>query len=162
MCCVRCHCKCVRTLQAGAAADERAALGLLPRCEDYALLRTSGCTTNASWGDDAQEYHVMRSAMSRIGLDSAAQRDAVSILAAVLHLGNSGFKQDGNDEYVVVSDEAQMMRCSALLGCEDISPLMLQRTMKVSVTWVPRGCHVGVARVSHARYRASCGHYGHL
>jgi hypothetical protein len=58
------------------------------------------------------------------------QVEAMAILAAVLLLGNVGFKQDANDEYVEVADEALLGRCSSLLGCEDISALLLQRTMK--------------------------------
>ena len=108
--------------QAGADADERAALSLLRAPSDYALLASSGCFANPDWGDDAREceaavvvvvlwrccrrrrccdlggiaarrYSIMRTAMGRIGVESGTQREAMAILAAVLHLGNVTFKQ---------------------------------------------------------------------
>lgn len=108
--------------QAGADADERAALSLLRAPSDYALLASSGCFANPDWGDDAREceaavvvvvlwrccrrrrccdlggisarrYSIMRTAMGRIGIEPGTQREAMAVLAAVLHLGNVTFKQ---------------------------------------------------------------------
>ena len=41
----------------------------------------------------ARRYAIMRTAMGRIGVESGTQREAMAILAAVLHLGNVTFKQ---------------------------------------------------------------------
>ena len=55
-------------LQQGADPAERAALCLERSCADYAFLSSSGCYANPEWGDDAEEYRTMRTAMSSIGL----------------------------------------------------------------------------------------------
>ena len=59
-------------LQQGADPAERAALCLERSCADYAFLSSSGCYANPEWGDDAEEYRTMRTAMSSIGLASQA------------------------------------------------------------------------------------------
>ena len=63
-------------LQQGADPAERAALCLERSCADYAFLSSSGCYANPEWGDDAEEYRTMRTAMSSIGLAPQAWRMA--------------------------------------------------------------------------------------
>ena len=119
-------------LQAGAADDERQALGLSNAASDYALMNQSGCYENKDWGDDKEEYEIMRRAMSAVSIAERAQREAMAVLAFVMHTGNVAFKLSGDgDEYAAVENDELMGRCSALLGCDDVSPLLLQRTMKV-------------------------------
>ena len=55
-------------LQQGADSAERAALRLERSCADYAFLSSSSCYANPEWGDDAEEYRTMRTAMGSIGL----------------------------------------------------------------------------------------------
>ena len=55
-------------LQQGADSAERAALCLERSCADYAFLSSSSCYANPEWGDDAEEYRTMRTAMGSIGL----------------------------------------------------------------------------------------------
>ena len=118
-------------LQAGAADDERQALGLNNAASDYALMNQSGCYENKDWGDDKEEYDIMRKAMSAVSIAERAQREAMAVLAFVMHAGNVAFKLSGDGEYAAVENEELMGRCSALLGCDDVSPLLLQRTMRV-------------------------------
>ena len=74
----------------------------------------------------------MRKAMSAVSIAERAQREAMAVLAFVMHTGNVAFKLSGDgDEYAAVENDELMGRCSALLGCDDVSPLLLQRTMKV-------------------------------
>jgi hypothetical protein len=61
-------------LQQGADSAERAALCLERSCTDYAFLSSSGCYANPEWGDDAEEYRTMRTAMGSIGLAPQAWR----------------------------------------------------------------------------------------
>ena len=53
------------------------------------------------------------------------------MLAAVLHMGNVTFGSDAAEEYAAVATEDVMSRVSRLMGCDDVSGLVLQRTMKV-------------------------------
>ena len=167
-------------LQQGADSAERAALCLERSCADYAFLSSSSCYANPEWGDDAEEYRTMRTAMGSIGLapqawhthtphahaharahahvhvhmrmhvhgtwhgthtamhtpashpnPSQAQSEAAAVLAAVLHMGNVAFGSDAAEEYAIVATEDVMARVSGLMGCDDVSGLVLQRTMKV-------------------------------
>ena len=72
----------------------------------------------------------MRAAMGAIGLGPQVQADAIAVLAGVLHMGNVRFRPDGADEYAAVDDEGDnhqaMGLCSRLMGCEDVSSLVLQ------------------------------------
>ena len=51
------------------------------------------------------------------------------MLAAVLHMGNVTFGSDAAEEYAAVATEDVMSRVSRLMGCDDVSGLVLQRTM---------------------------------
>jgi myosin heavy subunit len=62
---------------------------------------------------------------------SQAQSEAAAVLAAVLHMGNVTFGCDAAEEYATVATEDVMSRVSRLMGCDDVSGLVLQRTMKV-------------------------------
>ena len=118
-------------LQQGAEAEERRRLQLQASCNEYSFLNSSGCVDNPEWGDDAEEYRVMRKAMGRIGLPEETQRDAMAVLAGVMHMGNVGFASDAAEEYAAVATTEVMARVSLLMGCDDVSTLVLQRTMKV-------------------------------
>ena len=49
----------------------------------------------------------------------------------MLHMGNVTFGSDAAEEYAAVATEDVMSRVSRLMGCDDVSGLVLQRTMKV-------------------------------
>jgi len=118
-------------LQAGASAEERAEFSLEPSVEKYAFLNQSGCFANPGWGDDAKEFAEMRAAMNAVGMNEVTQREMLAVLAATMHVGNVDFQQAAGEEYAIVTDEARMALASKLLGCEDVAPLLLQRSMKV-------------------------------
>lgn len=70
--------------------------------------------------------------MSNVGIKGDVQRESVGVLAAILHLGNVQFEAEStSDEYATIKDATVMKRASSLLGCEDVGPLVLNRTMKV-------------------------------
>jgi len=118
-------------LQAGASAGERASFSLEPGPEKYAFLNQSGCYANTGWGEDSKEYAAMRTAMSAVGLNETTQLEMLSVLASTMHLGNVDFNKVANEEYACAADEARLALASHLLGCEDVGPLLLQRSMKV-------------------------------
>ena len=118
-------------LQAGASAEERKTLELERSIEAWTFCNQSGCYANPGWGDDAREYADMRSAMGAVGMSAQTQADALAVLATVMHIGNVEFAQAVGEEYACVSDERRMGVASRLMGCDDMSPLLLLRTMKV-------------------------------
>ena len=118
-------------LQAGADGAERSALELESKIQDYSFCAQSGCVDNKGWGDDASEYRDMRSACGSVGLGPSTQSEAMAVLAGVMHVGNVEFTQASGEEYAAVSNEAKMALASKLMGCEDMAPLLLLRTMKV-------------------------------
>ena len=118
-------------LQAGAEKEERQRLELEGGIQSYAFCNASGCYANAGWGDDAVEYRGLRSAMSSVGLSAETQAEAIGVLAGVMHVGNVEFTQTSGEEYAQISNEAKMGLASRLVGCDDMAPLLLLRTMKV-------------------------------
>ena len=123
-------------LIAGAPPAERGALQLRSASE-YAILQQSGVYSNPGWGDDAQQYTIMRDAMGYVGIDEESQAEAMAVVASILHMGNLLFTPkavggvDGGGEYAEVRDPQLLELCSALLGIESVGRLVLERTMKV-------------------------------
>ena len=56
----------------------------MAQAESYASLAQSGCTTVAGF-KDVDEYHLMREALSQMGLDETEQADARAALGAESH-----------------------------------------------------------------------------
>ena len=73
----------------------------------------------------------LRSACAHVGMKPALQGEAMSVLAGVMHVGNVEFSQASGEEYAAIQNEAKMHLASKLMGCEDMAPLLLLRTMKV-------------------------------
>ena len=119
-------------LQAGASPAERTSLQLASSCSGYACL-TGSTFTNPGWGDDAAEMEAMRVASSKIGIATQTQADLFSVLAAVMHMSNASFKPavSGDDDGLDVADPLVVQRASALMGCTDLSRLLLTRTVTI-------------------------------
>ena len=64
-------------------------------------------------------------------MTAAVAADAMAVLAGVMHVGNVEFSQASGEEYAAISNEPKMALASKLMGCDDMSPLLLLRTMKV-------------------------------
>ncbi|KAI8809341.1 myosin IF [Cladochytrium replicatum] len=67
--------------------------------------------------DDKEEYAAMRQAMNVCKISSADQTSIFEILAAILHLGNIRFHEDGNN--AVVSDAQTLAFPGYLLGVSE-------------------------------------------
>ncbi|CAG0920374.1 unnamed protein product [Notodromas monacha] len=91
-------------------------LGLV-QLEYFDYMRQSNCF-NVDGVDDASEFEETGKAMKVMGLDQSAQFEIFSIVAAVLHLGNIQFFEDGN--YVKVSPETAAYPAYLLGVSEDL------------------------------------------
>ena len=83
-----------------ASQAERDQFGMMPP-QSFRYLSSSG-EYNADGIDDAQEYKDMRHAMSVCNITADQQNIILEIVAAVLHLGNIEFAEEGNDARVDV------------------------------------------------------------
>jgi len=103
-------------------------LGILEP-KDYAYLR--GCLPKAPGIDDARFFEELREAFQGLGIDSNAQLEVFSIVAAILMMGNVEFTEAG--EAAALKDEAAVAKASDLLGVdvEALKPALLKRLIKV-------------------------------
>eukprot|EP00039_Didymoeca_costata_P008665 m.114735 g.114735 ORF g.114735 m.114735 type:complete len:1149 (-) comp14177_c1_seq5:2155-5601(-) len=98
----------------GSSPQEKEALGI-QGCEQFMYLNTTGCYT-VDDTDDVKEWGDTKNAMSVMGL-TAEQQSAVSrFVAAILHLGNIDFVEDG--AYAKVRDTAYIDFPAYLLGID--------------------------------------------
>eukprot|EP00439_Symbiodinium_sp_Y106_P042152 s1581_g5.t1 len=81
---------------------------------DYAYLR--GCLPKAPGIDDARFFEELREAFQGLGIDSNAQLEVFSIVAAILMMGNVEFTEAG--EAAALKDEAAVAKASDLLGVD--------------------------------------------
>ena len=143
-------------LQAGATADERAALTLAGSSTGYACLRSS-THDNPGWGEDAVEHSKMVSALSRIGVGSETVSEALCLLAAVMHASNVGFSSSAGSEHAALTSPEAARTSSGLAGVKDISPLLLTRTVTVmsedvTIQLLPAQAATAVAAFCKALY----------
>ncbi|CAE7260216.1 mhcA [Symbiodinium natans] len=97
--------------------------------KDYAYLR--GCLPKAPGIDDAQFFEELKEAFQGLGIDSKAQLEVFSTVAAILMMGNVEFTEAG--EAAELKDEAAVVKASDLLGVEvqALKPALLKRLIKV-------------------------------
>lgn len=90
-----------------ASQAERDQYGMMPP-QSFRYLSSSG-EYDADGIDDAQEYQDMRHAMTVCNITPDQQNSVLEIVAAILHLGNIDFIEEGNDARV--DDDRCMFSC---------------------------------------------------
>ena len=88
----------------------------LTNAQDYFYLKQGGCST-VDGIDDPEELQLMLQAFKRLGIGDEDAVAMFSIVAAVMHLGNTNFEASGDDT-VQVRDTAPVAIASSLLGVE--------------------------------------------
>ncbi|CAF4765369.1 unnamed protein product [Pieris macdunnoughi] len=148
-------------LCAGAPQELRAALKIT-KPDDYTYLK-NGCTqyfTTAQSGkkisasqmskqhqtkgglrdpilDDVEDFQRLHSALSRVGLSEEEKRSVYSVVAAVLHLGNVEFEEEGGARggcRVSPHSEGELQVAAGLLGVEagELRMALVSRLMQSS------------------------------
>uniref|UniRef100_A0A182NTY9 Myosin motor domain-containing protein n=1 Tax=Anopheles dirus TaxID=7168 RepID=A0A182NTY9_9DIPT len=105
------------SMLAGMTKDERKRLDLEDAPKAYAYL-TSGQTLLCEGRNDAKEFADVRSAMTVLAFDDLEIQSILSLLAAILHLGNVKYKATvvQNMDAVEINDTLNVGRVAVLLG----------------------------------------------
>ncbi|KAK7158029.1 hypothetical protein R3I93_009279 [Phoxinus phoxinus] len=96
----------------GATKEQRENLGVTT--PDYYFYLNQSSTYTVEEVNDKKEFQDTMAAMSVVGLSVDAQDTVLQIVAAILHLGNITFREEGN--YAVVESEDFLAFPSYLLG----------------------------------------------
>lgn len=123
------------SMLAGLSPEERKRLQLMEQSPaSYHYLSQGGCF-KLSGRNDAKDFADMRSAMKVLSFSPEEQWQIFNLLAAILHLGNLGFKatEVRNMEAAEVNDATNASRVSSLLGVtkEALSEALTQKTMLI-------------------------------
>eukprot|EP01100_Stratorugosa_tubuloviscum_P009543 TRINITY_DN3_c0_g1_i1.p1 TRINITY_DN3_c0_g1~~TRINITY_DN3_c0_g1_i1.p1 ORF type:complete len:1096 (-),score=666.41 TRINITY_DN3_c0_g1_i1:101-3388(-) len=78
---------------AGASEDEAQRFQLY-ELQHFTYVNQSGCST-VDGMDDVHEYHDMKKAMATMAFTAQEQSDCIQMAAAILHIGNLAFVEDG-------------------------------------------------------------------
>ncbi|CAL8120285.1 unnamed protein product [Orchesella dallaii] len=80
--------------------------------------------------DDKKQFEVVKQAMSRVGFEDAEITEVFQIVAAILHVGNVNFKQDGHYGKIATPDVVKT--AAQLLGCtpEKLTKAFTHRTIE--------------------------------
>ncbi|KAK3255389.1 hypothetical protein CYMTET_35425, partial [Cymbomonas tetramitiformis] len=84
-----------------APADLKQSLGLAS-AEEYTYLNSN--STQIEGVDDAEEFRITKEAMRRIGVSNESMDSIWRCLAAILHLGNVQFAEQGQGSAIVAGD----------------------------------------------------------
>ncbi|XP_035917613.1 myosin-VIIa-like isoform X3 [Anopheles stephensi] len=105
------------SMLAGMTKEERKRLDLEDAPKAYAYL-TSGQTLLCEGRNDAKEFADVRSAMKVLAFDDQEIQSILSLLAAILHLGNVKYKATvvQNIDAVEINDTLNVGRVAVLLG----------------------------------------------
>ncbi|XP_065188525.1 unconventional myosin-If-like [Sycon ciliatum] len=116
-------------LLAGATDSDKEALGL--STPDYFYYLNQSGTYTVDGICDIDDYNEMRSAMNTIGLTADEQYYVISIVAAILHLGNVSFVENGN--YAAPADATYLQFPSYLFGIDEtqLTTKLTSRVMTV-------------------------------
>ena len=117
-------------LLAGCSAEERKTWRL-QSAEDYWCCNQGGVYTLRSV-DDSREFAVLRSALHTLNFNIADQEVLFGSVAAILHLSEVSFREDG-DGCVVSSAEGVMTHCTAFSDLCGLPLDQLQRVLTVRV-----------------------------
>jgi myosin-6 len=90
----------------------------LGKVETFAYLK-SGICTDVQFLDDVKDFAVMEKSMNDCGLDGQEKADVFRISAAVLHIGNLIFSDDGGNSAISGESGKTLKGVSALLGLEE-------------------------------------------
>lgn len=85
--------------------------------EDYAMTRSSSGTYFRRDGvSDESTYAELKGALNTMGIDEEEQLDIFEIIAALLHLSNLGFVEQGVDECILNEDNNSLGAALELMG----------------------------------------------
>lgn len=119
-------------LSEGASDEERAEL-FLPAggARAFAYTSQSGCLTVAGM-DDVEEYRIMRTAMTTLGISPNDQKGCMCLLAAILHLSNVKFDAEGDGSSVSASSKDTLSNVASLMAVDAgrLSGALVSRTMQ--------------------------------
>ena len=99
---------------AGATAEEKTQLGV-DSPDYFKYLNESGCTT-VDGVDDVKEWRDTVNAMGVMGIAGEEYNSVLKMIAAVLHIGNVDFVEEGN--YAKVRDPSFLQYPAFLLGID--------------------------------------------
>lgn len=125
----------------GAPQTMRDALNLKPECEQYEYLK-HGSTELVPGLDDVKDFAVMEKSMNDCGLDAAEKSNVFRISAAVLHIGNIKFTEDGQGQSSVDgATDATLKGVSGMLGLDPdaVSKALTSTTMVIAGTESVKG-----------------------
>jgi len=101
-------------LIAGATPEEKTKLHL-SRCEDFNFLNQSGCTT-VKYTDDSKEFEHTQRAFDILSVTAEQQWGVWEVIAAILHLGNVPFSQEGSN--CSIKNDTSLGLAAELLGVD--------------------------------------------
>lgn len=102
-------------LAAGASAEEREALELLP-IEEFEYLN-QGQSPTIDGVDDKAEFEATKKSLSTVGVPESQQSEIFKLLAGLLHLGNVKITASRNDS-VLAPDEPSLVKACRILGVD--------------------------------------------
>uniref|UniRef100_A0A8C5U5K4 Myosin IF n=1 Tax=Malurus cyaneus samueli TaxID=2593467 RepID=A0A8C5U5K4_9PASS len=101
-------------LLAGASQEQRQNLGIMS--PDYYFYLNQTDTYQVEGTDDRSDFHETMNAMQVIGIRGEDQQLVLQIVAGILHLGNIGFREEGN--YARVENPDSLAFPAYLLGVD--------------------------------------------
>ncbi|EFA81458.1 myosin ID heavy chain [Heterostelium album PN500] len=106
--------------------------------DKYQYLSSSGCYT-VDGVDDSQEFQDVIKAMKVIGVTEQEQKEVWRLIAAILNLGNIGFKNNNKDEAQIdTSSRKYVTSCEKALCYRTISTGTQGRSARVSTYACPQ------------------------
>ncbi|GLC37064.1 hypothetical protein PLESTB_001395600 [Pleodorina starrii] len=99
----------------GVTEEERQAMRLPAKPQDFHFLAQSGCYDIAGV-DDAADFRVVRRALADIGVDAETQTMLFKLLSGLLWLGNIEFEESGTGDSTKVRQTPALGNAAALLG----------------------------------------------
>lgn len=145
-------------LVAGATAEEREELGLLP-VEHFDYLN-QGTDPVIEGVDDAAEFNATRKSLSTIGVSESIQKEIFRILAGLLHLGNVRITATRTDSQLASTEPSLVAACEILgINANEFAKWIVKKqliTRGEKITSNLTQQQATVVRDSVAKYIYSC------
>lgn len=125
--------RCYHSLYLICRSHDKAARFGTEKDNEFKILTSGNCLHNKEF-DTAEEYDQVNEAMNAIGI-SECEIDAMwAVVAAILHLGNVVFEEDGEGSQVAARSEFSLATGSALLqvNAEEVRRECTKTTLQVA------------------------------
>ncbi|CAI5444947.1 unnamed protein product [Caenorhabditis angaria] len=120
----------------------REKFGLTDNIRDYKFVSQAEITVPGM--NDTEEFGITDNAFTVMGFSDREREDLYKLCSAIMHIGNSTFKQKPRDEQAEVDDISPAENASKLFGvnCDAFLTALTRPRIKVGMEWVNKGQNV--------------------